>query len=135
MKYGSRESDRPRAAGGALSRRAHLTSKRRSTIAWGTLNQKETVLVHARFSKDVAIFILERPWHRKQVTEQNADGSVEVKLNVCLSPELEQPHPAVGGACEGVIPRPLIDRMRVAGEALLRDHPASKTVESGAVSG
>jgi predicted DNA-binding transcriptional regulator YafY len=88
----------------------------------GTFNQKETEFVHVRFSKDAAIFILERPWHTKQVTEQNADGSVEVKLNVCLSPELDSLLLPWAGHMKVLSPAPLRQRMRAFGEALIRDH-------------
>jgi predicted DNA-binding transcriptional regulator YafY len=78
--------------------------------------------VHVRFSKDTAIFILERPWHSKQVTEQNADGTVDVKLNVCLSPELDSLILPWAGHVKVLSPAPLRARIQAAGEALVRDH-------------
>ena len=88
----------------------------------GTFNQKETEFVHVRFSKDVAVFILERPWHTKQVTEQNADGTVDVKLNVCLSPELDSLILPWAGHVKVLSPAPLRQRIRAFGEVLIRDH-------------
>ena len=55
----------------------------------GAFNDKKTEAVHIRFSADVATFIPERKWHRKQETIVNHDGTVDVKLNVCLTPELD----------------------------------------------
>ena len=79
--------------------------------------------MHVRFSKDVGIFIVERPWHKKQETVENADGTVDVKLNVSLTPELDMILLPYAGHMKVLSPAPLIGRMRAAGEALKRDHP------------
>ena len=78
--------------------------------------------MHVRFSKDAAVFIRERPWHSKQVTEQNPDGTVDLKLNVCLSPELDSLILPWAGHVKVLSPAPLRARMRAFGEALIRDH-------------
>jgi predicted DNA-binding transcriptional regulator YafY len=90
--------------------------------ALGAFNSKKTELVHAQFSKEVAIFIHERKWHKKQLTKENADGTVDVKLNVSLTPELDAILLPFAGHMTVFSPAPLRERMREFGEALMRDH-------------
>ena len=99
--------------------------------ALGAFNKKDAQPVHVRFSKDVGIFILERPWHKKQETLENADGPVDVKLNVSLTPELDAILLPWAGHMRVLSPASLIGRMRAAGEALMRDHPDDSDLDVG----
>jgi hypothetical protein len=56
------------------------------------------------------------------VITEHADGSVEVKLKVCLTPELDNLILPWAGHVQAVSPAPLRKKMREYGEALIRDH-------------
>ena len=55
----------------------------------GAHNEEETHEVRVRFDAEVATYILERKWHYTAVKPQNADGTVEVRMQVCPSPEVD----------------------------------------------
>ncbi len=55
----------------------------------GAHNEEETHEVRVRFDAEVATYILERKWHDTAVKTQNPDGTVEVRMQVCLSPEVD----------------------------------------------
>ena len=76
-----------------------------------------------RFDAEVATFILERYWHETQEFTQNADGTVEVRMQVCLSPEVDMMLLPWAGHMEVLSPPELQDHFHEIGESLKRRHP------------
>jgi predicted DNA-binding transcriptional regulator YafY len=88
----------------------------------GAYNLEKTSDVRIRFDAEVATYILEKNWHDSQVLTQNADGSVEVQMQVCLSPELDNLVLPWAGRMEVLSPPELRERIRTMGEALVARH-------------
>jgi proteasome accessory factor B len=84
----------------------------------GAFNEEEQVDVKIHFDAPVAPFILEKNWHDTRTVTQLADGSVEVRLHVCLSPELDILILPWAGHVEVISPPELREHVRNLGEAL-----------------
>jgi predicted DNA-binding transcriptional regulator YafY len=63
--------------------------------------------VEIEFSAEVAEFVREREWHKSQEIEERADGSIVVRLNVCLDRPLKQWILGFGPAARVISPEPL----------------------------
>jgi len=88
----------------------------------GAFNQKKTEAIHVRFDAEAAPFILERRWHQSQTTQLHAEGMLDLKMQVCLAPELDSLLLPWAGKMRVISPDSLRGRMRAYGEALVRDH-------------
>ena len=88
----------------------------------GAYNKKDTHRVHVRFTDEAAPYILERKWHDTQVTTENSDGTVDVTMQVCVAPELDNILLPWAGKMRVLGPELLRERFRGIGEALARDH-------------
>ena len=88
----------------------------------GAFNLEDQVDVRIRFDADVATHILEKKWHESQVVTQNADGTVEVRMQVCLSPELDNVILPWAEKMEVLSPPDLRERMVKVGDVLKARH-------------
>ena len=88
----------------------------------GAFDDEKAEDVELRFSAKAAPYILERPWHAKQVVTEHADGTLTMKLRVAHSPELEGAVLRWAGEVEVVSPAPLRRRIGDLGEAVARMH-------------
>jgi predicted DNA-binding transcriptional regulator YafY len=95
----------------------------------GAHNEEETSDVRIRFDADVATYILEKNWHDTQVITQNADGTVEVQMQVCLSPELDNLILPWAGKMTVLSPPELQDHVHKVGESLVARHPKRAKTE------
>jgi predicted DNA-binding transcriptional regulator YafY len=101
---------------------ASLTCTSGCSADWARLMMRRRRDVELRFSPKVAPFIMERPWHPKQMVEEHADGGITMKLRVAQSPELEGSVLRWAGDVEVISPAPLRKRMRVLGDSLSACH-------------
>lgn len=70
--------------GKGLGQQKHFES------SFGVYQGKRAVPVKVAFSKRLAAFVRERHWHPSQSIQPQADGALELKMTVALTPELVQ---------------------------------------------
>ena len=95
----------------------------------GAHNEEKTHDVRVRFDADVATYILERMWHDTQVMTQHPDGTVEVQMQVCLSPELDMLLLPWAKSLQILSPPELQYHFNEIGESLRARHPKRRKAE------
>ena len=83
--------------------------------SFGIFRGENPVEVRLAFDKELASFVKERSWHPSQQITSKADGTLEVRLHVALTPELQQ-WVLVFGAQVSVL-APLVLRDQILAEA------------------
>lgn len=93
--------------------------------SFGVFQTKEPVKIKLIFANELADYVKERRWHASQRVINKSDGTIEMLLDVGLTPDLVQWILGFGSKVEVIEPSALRDELQKAAEAVFKLYQTS----------